>query len=528
MCYMMKFDIIKPMNSMDKTANLTALQGSTGNASSSPVQSRDAEIVRLTQINQLLEIKVQALIQEVAYLRRMRYGVKNEAMSAEQRSLFEDDVVQDIAAVEAELKLPATPAPSRTRSGRQALPEHLERVEVRHEPDSCTCSACQSNLIKIGEDISEQLDIEPARFFVIRHIRPQYACRQCETITAAPVAPAVIDGSLAAPGLLTWVAISKYLDHLPLYRLEQIAARQQVNLSRSTMSEWIGRIGFALQPLADRLAELLKQQQVLHADETPVKQLDPGAGKTKRAYLWTYRSNDLDTGPPIVVFDYQSSRSGQHARDFLYGWQGSLMVDDYGGYKKLFAGDATCAVIELGCWAHARRKFFDLQVSGAHPQAGKALRRIAKLYAVEEEARDMDHAARAVHRQQNNAPILAEMHEWLIRLRVATADGSGLARAIDYSLNRWPSLIRYAQTGNLPIDNNPVENAIRPIALGKKNWLFAGSERAGKRAAAIQSLFATAKLNGIEPAAWLKDTLEKLPVWTMRRIDELLPIKPAA
>jgi len=520
------FDIIKPMNSQDKTAKSAAYQSS------------EDEIARLTELVQSLnsklhlqdsalriqEVKIQALVQEVAYLRRMRYGVKNEAMSAEQRSLFEDDVVQDIAAVEAEL--PATTAAPRTRSGRQTLPEHLERVDVRHEPDSCTCSACQSELVKIGEDVSEQLDIEPARFFVIRHIRPQYACRKCETITAAPVAPAVIDGSLAAPGLLTWVATSKYLDHLPLYRLEQIAARQQVNLSRSTMSEWIGRMGFALQPLADRLSELLRQRQVLHADETPVKQLDPGAGKTKRAYLWSYRSNDLDEGPPIVVFDYQCSRSGQHARDFLHGWQGSLMVDDYGGYKKMFAVEF--AVTELGCWAHARRKFFDLQVSGAHPQAAEALRRIAQLYAVEEASRDMDHADRAQHRQKNSVPMLADMHEWLIRLRVATADGSGLARAIDYSLHRWPSLIRYAQTGNLPIDNNPVENAIRPIALGKKNWLFAGSERAGKRAAAIQSLFATAKLNGIEPSAWLKDTLEKLPVWTMRRIDELLPIKPAA
>lgn len=529
------------MNSLNKTVHSRACTAPAGDASPPPIKSRDAEIIQLTELinSQKLtintqqstihsqDIKIQSLVQEVAYLRRMRYGVKSEAMSAEQRQLFEDDIVQDVAAVEAELKLPPAPATPRSRAGRQALPEHLERVEVRHEPESCTCSACQANLVKIGEDVSEQLDIEPARFFVIRHIRPQYACRQCETVTAAAVAPAVIDGSLAAPGLLTWVAISKYMDHLPLYRLEQIAARQQVTLSRSTMSEWIGRMGFALQPLADRLAELLKQQQVLHADETPVKQLDPGAGKTKRAYLWSYRSNDLDTGPPIVVFDYQSSRSGQHARDFLQDWQGSLMVDDYGGYKKLFASEGQ-TVVELGCWAHARRKFFDLQVNGIHPQAAEALRRIGTLYAVEETARAMDHASRALHRQQNSLPILAEMQDWLIRLRTATADGSGLARAIDYTLNRWASLIRYAHTGNLPIDNNPVENAIRPIALGKKNWLFAGSERAGKRAAAIQSLFATAKLNGIEPAAWLKDTLEKLPVWSMRRIDELLPIKTSA
>ena len=523
------------MNSQDKTTNFPDSPILSGKALIPPFPARADEIARLAEVissqNSTIrsqDIKIQALVQEVAYLRRIRYGVKSEAMSAEQRQLFEDDIAQDVAAVESELKLPATPASPRTRAGRQALPEHLERVEVRHEPDSCTCAACQSELVKIGEDVSEQLDIEPARFFVIRHIRPQYACRQCETVTAAPVAPAVIDGSLAAPGLLAWVAVSKYLDHLPLYRLEQIAARQQVTLSRSTMSEWIGRTGFALQPLADRLMELLKQRQVLHADETPVRQLDPGAGKTKRAYLWSYRSNDLDTGPPIVVFDYQSSRSGQHARNFLQGWQGSLMVDDYGGYKKMFAADAAQIVIELGCWAHARRKFFDLQVSGAHPKAAEALRRIGMLYAVEETSREMDTDARELHRRQHSLPILAEMRDWLIHLRTATADGSGLARAIDYSLNRWPSLIRYAQTGNLPIDNNPVENTIRPIAIGKKNWLFAGSERAGMRAAAIQSLFATAKLNGIEPSAWLKDTLEKLPVWSMRRIDELLPIKPVA
>ena len=185
-------------------------------------------------------------------------------------------------------------------------------------------------------------------------------------------------------------------------------------------------------------------------------------------------------------------------------------------------------VTELGCWAHARRKFFDLQVTGAHPMAEEALRRIGQLYAVEKEASTMDQVSRKQLRQENSLPILADMHEWLIGLRTSTANNSGLARAIDYTLNRWASLIRYAQTGNFPIDNNAVENSIRPIAIGRKNWLFTGSERAGKRAAAIQSLFATAKLNGIEPAAWLKDTLEKLPVWTMRRIDELLPIKPAA
>jgi transposase len=468
-----------------------------------------------------LELKNQQLTHELAYYRRIRFGAKTEAMSAEQLHLFEDDLAQDIAAVEAELSPPADSQPKpRSRAGRQPLPEHLERVDVRHEPESCTCALCQSPLVKIGEDISEQLDVVPARFFVIRHIRPQYACRSCETITAAPIPPAIIDGGLAAPGLLAWVAVGKYMDHLPLYRLAQIAERQGVTLSRSTLSEWIGRMGVALQPLVDRLNELLKQGNVLHADETPVQQLDPLAGKTKRAYLWAYRSNSLDDGPPIVVFDYQTSRSGQHVADFLKHWQGTLMVDDYGGYKALFRKGVT----ELGCWAHARRKFFDLHAAGNHPIAAEALTRIARLYAAEEQARDMNTEARAQHRALHSLPHLQNMYQWFIEIRPGVANGGALAKAIDYTLKRWPALIRYAQTGHLPIDNNPVENAIRPIALGKKNWLFAGSERAGRRAAAIQSLFATAKLNGIEPAAWLKDTLEKLPTWPNSHIDELLPL----
>ena len=475
---------------------------------------------------QSLELKNQKLVLELAYLKRMRFGTKSEALTTEQRTLFEDDADQDLVAVQAELNATAPSAEDatrtpRVRAGRQPLPEHLKRIDVRHEPESCTCGHCQRELVKIGEDISEQLDVEPARFFVIRHIRPQYACRSCETVQAAPVAPAVIDGGLAAPGLLAWVAISKYLDHLPLYRIEQIAERQQVPLARSTLSEWIGQLGVALQPLSDRLADKLRERKSLHADETPVQQLDPGKGKTKRAYLWAYRSNGLDGGPPMVVFDYQTSRSGKHARDFLAEWCGHLIVDDYSGYKELFRQ----GVLEQACWAHARRNFFELQAAGNHPVAEEALQRIGLLYAIEAEGKDLDIARRQTLRAERSVPALLAMHDWLLGLRPNVANGGGLAKAIDYVLRRWPSFAGYAETGHLPIDNNAVENAIRPIALGKKNWLFAGSERAGQRAAAIQSLLATAKLNGLEPAAWLKDTLERLPVWPNSRIDELLPLQ---
>jgi len=478
------------------------------------------------------QTKIQALTLELAHLRRMRFGVKSEALDAETRDLFQETLASDVAAAEAELarrqaeaeETAAIPRPKRDRAGRQPLPEHLTRIEHRHEPESCTCGQCGKDLVLIGEDVSEQLDVEPARFFVHRHIRPQYACRACETVTAAPIPPAVIDGGMAATGLLAWVIIGKYLDHLPLYRLERVAARDGVTLARSTLAEWVGRTGVALQPLADRLTACLLERPVLHADETPVQQLDPGSGKTKRAYLWAYMSNVLETGPPIVVFDYQTSRSGAHARNFLGEWEGALMVDDFGGYKALFGQGVT----ELGCFAHARRKYFELNEAQANPIAQEALVRIAALYAIEARGRDMSIAERAELRQREAQPLLASMHDWLKATRVTVANGGGAAKAIDYSLKRWPALARYANSGALPIDNNPVENAIRPICLGKKNWLFTGSERAGKRAAAIQSLLATAALNGLDPAAWLRKTLEKLPTCLNSQIDELLPLPGGA
>ena len=306
------------------------------------------------------ELKIQALTLELAHLRRIRFGRSNESLPLfqSQPDLFEEMVQTDTAAVTAEIEQfdvqtkTDTTKLLRSRAGRQPLPDHLPRIEHRHEPQSCQCGQCGRDLIKIGEDIAEQLDVEPARFFVHRHIRPQYACKTCETITAEPVPPAVIDGGMAAPGLLAWVMTSKYLNHLPLYRLEQIAAREEVILSRSTLAEWVGRVGVALQPLVDRLTWHLLQGNTLHADETPVAQLDPGNGKTRKAYLWAYRSNDLEPGPRIIIFDYQAGRSSRHAQNFLQDWQGHLLVDDYGGYKPLFSSASPCT--ELGCWAHAR------------------------------------------------------------------------------------------------------------------------------------------------------------------------------
>lgn len=481
------------------------------------------EVSRLTVDNHAKECKIKALTLELAYHKRLKFSAKTEAFTAQQRDLFLENEQSDLAAMQAELAQlsPSTTPRKVSQTGRKALPAELPRIVHHHEPESCTCGHCGKDLVKIGEDISEQLDVEPARFFVHQHIRPQYACRACETVTAAAIPAAVIDGGLAAPGLLAWVVIQKYLDHLPLYRIEQISTRHGVGIARSTLAEWVGRIGVALQPLSERLAELLKQGQVLHADETPVPLLDPGNGKTKRAYLWAYRSNVLEDQPAIIVFDFQSGRGGCHAQAFLNDWRGSLMVDDYAGYKALF----TQGITELACLAHARRKFFDLHAANAHPVAAEALTCIAALYHIEAEGKNDSIAQRQQRRQTQALPRLQDMHTWLIQTRQQTADGSSLAKAIDYSLKRWNAIARYAESGHLPIDNNPIENAIRPIAIGKKNWLFAGSVRAGKQAAAIQSLLATAKANGIEPLAWLKATLEKLPTHPNSRIDELLPLR---
>jgi transposase len=482
--------------------------------------------IRLLEKEKILhakDLKIQALVLELAHLKRMQYGKKNEALIGIQLELF-DDVTEDLSVIETELEQlvepQSLPKAKRNRAGRQPLPDHLPRVEHIHEPESCQCGNCGKDLVKIGEDVTEQLDVEPAKFFVHRHIRPQYACRGCETVSAATIPPAIIDGGMASVGLLVWILTSKYLDHLPLYRIEQIAARERVILSRSTLAEWVGRTSVALQPLVDRLIELLLLRAVLHADETPVEQLLPGNGKTKKAYLWAYRSNDLEDGSRIVVFDYRPGRSGEHARQFLGDWSGHLLVDDYSGYKALFSS-GRC--IQLSCWAHARRKFFDLYQANASTMAHEALTRIARLYAIEQQAKDMSSDARKQHRAEHSLPELQSLHDWLRATRIKTANGGGSAKALDYTLKLWDSLTRYAHTGHLPIDNNPVENVIRPIAIGKKNWLFAGSERAGCRAAAIQTLLGTAKLNGLNPAEWLKDTLEKLPTWPNSRIDELLP-----
>jgi len=463
--------------------------------------------------------KIEALTLELARLKRLRFAARSEQLGPEQRALFEEAMAADLAVVETELdalREPRTSPLPRQTPKRRPLPPELRRVETRHEPASCTCGQCGGTLVHIGDQVSEKLDCQPLEFFVRREVYPQYACRACETVVAEPVAPAILDRGNAAPGLLAQVVIAKYTDHLPLYRQEALYARSGVELSRTTLAEWVGAVGVALAPLCAALRSELLTRPVLHADETPVAQLDPGTGKTKRCYLFAYRSAE---GPPLVVFDYRPSRSGSHVREFLGPWRGALMVDDYAGYKALW----DLGVTELGCFAHARRKFFDLEAANKSTLAAEALKRIATLYRIEAQAAIYDAAARYAHRRQYARPEVDAFFAWLTAIRSKVSDGSGTANAIDYTLKREAALRRYLDDGRYPIDNNPVENAIRPIALGRKNWLFAGSARAGERAAAIMSLIATAKANGHDPHAWMTDVLTRLPTTLDRDIGELLP-----
>jgi transposase len=485
---------------------------------------RDAHIAQRDRTIVWKEAKIAKLTAEIARLRRVQFAARSEKMAPEQRALFDEAMAADIAAVEAELEQAqhgagqSRPAVApRAIPKRRPLPPELPRIETRHAPEACACTGCGGALVHIGDHVSEKLDCEPLRFFVRKDIYPQYACRACETVVAEPVAPSVLDRGLAAPGLLAQVVIAKYVDHLPLYRQEAVHARSGVAIGRTTLAEWCGVVGLRLQPLVDALGGELLAAPVLHADETPVAQLEPGAGKTKRAYLFAYRTAAAEQ--PIVVFDYCPSRSGQHARQFLGHWRGALMVDDFGGYKALFAQGVT----ELGCWAHARRKFVDLHAASGSAIAAEAITRIAALYRIEAQADGLDAASRHAYRQQHARPRVQALKHWFDTLRPQVLGASGTLAAIDYTLRRWAALTRYLDDGRYPIDNNPIENAIRPVALGRKNWLFAGSETAGRRAAAIMSLLATAKANGHDPHAWLSDVLTRLPTTRDCNIQTLLP-----
>jgi len=495
---------------VDKDQQLAAHQQS--------LVSKDQEI-------RFKQTKIDLLTHEIARYKRVQFAAKSEKLHADQRSLLEETLDADLAALEVELQAlspaPAEPddtaATPKAKPRRTALPAHLPRVEIEHEPESTACG-CGCQMKRIGEDVSEKLDYTPGTFTVERHVRGKWACVACQKLVQAPVPAQIIDKGIPTSNLLANVLVAKYGDHLPLYRLEEIYAREGVPLPRSTLAQWVGQCGVQLQPLVEALKAEMLAHTVLHADETPVEMLKPGTGKTHRAYLWAYSPGVFEP-MKAVVYDFAQSRSGEHARAFLGDWRGSLICDDYGGYKASFASGIT----EVGCMAHARRKFFELHANGSSQIAGQALQTIGLLYDIERQTQDLTAEDRQAIRQDKSRRIADALHDWMLAQRGQVANGGATAKALDYSLKRWQALTRFIDDGRLPIDNNWIENQIRPIAIGRKNWLFAGSLLAGQRAAAVMSLIQSAKLNGHDPYAYLRDVLRRLPTHKASQIGELLP-----
>jgi transposase len=494
----------------------------------------------------LKDARLEKVSFELARLKAWRFAAKTESMNAEQRRLFEETVVEDEASLQAQLqalqaKLPEAPEPqpsAKRQPRRQALPEHLQRVDHRHEPEDTTCPSaeCGREMTRVGEDVSERLDIVPAQFFVHRHIYGKWACKCCQLLVQEPVAPQIIDGGMPAAGLVAHTLICRFVDHLPYYRQEGINARSGVHTPRSTLAAWSGRGGAALQPLYDAHKRFVLNTRVLHADETPVAMLDPGAGKTKRAYVWAYARGALDETPG-VVYDFCLGRGAQYPVAFLQlerearaqpvplptHWQGTLVRDEYKAYETVLDAAKYPGRTAAGCLAHARRKFDELLKANASMLAGEAVRRIAAIYRVERELTGLKVEDRLARRQMSTKPLWEELHLWLQLERTRVPDGSATAQAIDYSLNHWVALTRNLHDGAVPVDNNHLENQMRPWAMGRKAWLFAGSEMAGQRAAIVMSLVQSAKLNGHDPWAYLKDVLTRLPTQLNSRIEELLP-----
>ena len=517
------------------------------------LEHKDRELDRKSREIAWRDARLEKLHLELARLKRWKFGAKTEAMNAQQRALFAETLAEDEASLQAQLAalqeaLPAAPAVPRDaprRPRRQALPEQLQRVEHRHEPGDTSCpnAGCGQPMQRVGEDVSEKLDIIPAQFFVHRHIYGKWVCRCCQRqgegrLVQEPAEPDVVDGGIPASGLVAHTLISRFADHLPYYRQEDINARSGVHTPRSTLAAWAGAGAAALQPLYEAHRRFVLQAAVLHADETPVPLLDPGRGRTKKAYVWAYARSTLDGGPPGVIYDFCAGRGAQYPQAFLGGkgppyaeppWRGTLVCDQYAGYGPVLDPAVHSGRQAAGCAAHARRKFEELTTRGASarastsssPLALEALTRFARIYHVERLLVDASAEERHAGRQSLSVPLWQELHAWL-KLQRQRVAGGAIAQAIDYSLNHWQALTLHLQDGAVPIDNNHLEQQIKPWKLGAKNWLFVGSELAGERAAVVMSLVQSAKLNQLDPWAYLRDVLARIHGHPASRIEELL------
>jgi transposase len=491
------------------------------------------EVARLTAQNARLD-------HIVAVLRRAQFGRSSERIDDDQMQLGLEDVETafgaEDAAAEAANTIVREKGIADRRVNRGALPKHLPREEIVVEPDSTACPCCGGELHVIGEDVSERLDKVPAKLRVIVTRRPKYACRACEKTAAdttagviqAPAPARLVTGGLPTEALIADVIVAKYADHLPLYRQSQILAREGIRIDRSTLAHWVGFAAFELAPLHERLVAILKTSTKLFADETRCPVLDPGRGKTKTGYLWAITRDDRPWGgsdPPGVAYLYAPGRGAEHAVRHLAGFRGVLQVDGYAAYDKLTDPGRAGGPLALAlCWSHFRRRFYEIAKAGNAPIAAEALERIGALYRIEEDIHGQSADARLAARRDRTKPLVDDLRTWLDRQLGRVSGRSPLAEAMRYGVSRWSGLGRFLDDGRIEIDTNTVERAIRPIALNRKNALFAGSDEGGANWAVIASLIETAKINGVNPHAWLTDTLTKLVNrWPASRIDELMP-----
>ena len=472
---------------------------------------------------QALKQHIVVLEQQLAALRRARFGKQSEKL--DEHILQLELMIEDLETTLAEPPTTSEPevqAPKRKSRARKPLPEHLPREVIEHgKRDSC--EQCGNALSKIGDDVSEQLEYVPSSFRVIRHVRPKYSCKCCSTIVQAPAPSRPIPRSYAGPGLLAHVAVAKFCDHLPLYRQSQIYSREGVALERSTLADWVGQVCHLLRPLNDALQTYVLAATKVHGDDTPVPVLQPGRKSTKLGRLWGYLRDDRPAGSeaaPAVWFSYTPDRKGKWPAEHLATFSGTLQADGYAGYNALYA---TGRINEAACWAHVRRKFFEIDQVQPNSFATDVLHAIASLYAVEKAIKGQPPDQRAVIRQARAGPTLETLKKQLQKKLSQVPRKLPLAKAIHYALTRWDALSRYISDGSVEIDNNPIEREIRPIALGRKNYLFAGSDAGGDRAAMMYSLVNTAKLNGIEPEAYLTHVLSVIADHPVNRVDELLP-----
>jgi transposase len=468
------------------------------------------------------------LRQIIKEMQRHRFGRRAETLPEDQLLLGLEEADQVVAAAEAESEEAAPverAARAKRHTNRGSLPTHLSRIEMVVDIEDHACPCCRSALHRIGEDVSERLDIVPAQFRVLVVRRPKYACRACEGVVVQAPAPArLIEGGLPTEATVAQVLVSKYADHLPLYRQAQIYARQGINLDRSTLADWVGRAAWLLRPVHDRLLMKLKGSAKLFADETTAPVLDPGRGRTKTGQLWAYARDDRPWGgtePPGVVYVYAPDRKAERPIAHLAGFKGVLQVDGYGGYRVL--ADRSGVMLAF-CWSHVRRRFYELAAAGSAPIASEALERIAGLYRIESEVRGHNADERRAVRREKSRSITDAFEPWLREKLGLISQKTKLAEAIRYTLSRWEGLTRFIDDGRVEIDSNVVERAIRPIALNRKNALFAGSDGGGEHWAIIASLIETCKLTGVDPQTYLADVITRIVNGHPNsRIDELLP-----